>query len=133
MIASLKMHVVKPWRVFGVSWQSDGRLPCPAVLPEDKAMHMMSDMVLCVSMNISKHCWSLYGRLCTSSQLQLIVLQLIVFGLQVGGWRVDYQNLTFATVRNAGHMVPYVQPERAYYLLHQFLFEDRPQPSLRAQ
>ncbi|WIA18548.1 hypothetical protein OEZ85_009991 [Tetradesmus obliquus] len=48
---------------------------------------------------------------------------------QVGGWRVDYRNLTFATVRNAGHMVPYVQPERAYHLLSRFLFEDQPQPS----
>ncbi|KAF6252042.1 peptidase S10, serine carboxypeptidase [Scenedesmus sp. NREL 46B-D3] len=48
---------------------------------------------------------------------------------QVGGWRVDYQNLTFATVRNAGHMVPYVQPERAYYLLGRFLFEDKPEPT----
>jgi hypothetical protein len=51
---------------------------------------------------------------------------------QVGGWRVDYQNLTFATVRNAGHMVPYVQPERAYHLLGRFLFEDKPQPSAAA-
>jgi carboxypeptidase C (cathepsin A) len=49
--------------------------------------------------------------------------------VQVGGWRVDYQNLTFATVRNAGHMVPYVQPERAYHLLGQFLFDDKPEPS----
>ena len=29
--------------------------------------------------------------------------------LQVAGWRIDYEGLTFATVRNAGHMVPYVQ------------------------
>jgi hypothetical protein len=25
-------------------------------------------------------------------------------GVQVGGWRIDYEGLTFATVRNSGHM-----------------------------
>lgn len=40
---------------------------------------------------------------------------------QVGGWRVDYDGISFVTVRNAGHMVPYVQPERAYHLLADFL------------
>jgi carboxypeptidase C (cathepsin A) len=41
---------------------------------------------------------------------------------QVGGWVIDYEGLTLATVRNAGHMVPYVQPERAYHLLGMFLY-----------
>lgn len=46
---------------------------------------------------------------------------------QVGGWRVDYRGgLTFATLRNAGHMGPYTQPERSYALLSQFLFGDAP-------
>eukprot|EP00877_Chromochloris_zofingiensis_P013113 jgi/Chrzof1/8055/UNPLg00100.t1 len=48
---------------------------------------------------------------------------------QVAGWRVDYDGLTFVTVRNAGHMVPYVQPERAFYLLTDFLFEEPIAPS----
>ncbi len=32
---------------------------------------------------------------------------------QVGGYVTTYQGLTFATVRDAGHMVPETQPERA--------------------
>lgn len=40
---------------------------------------------------------------------------------QVGGYRVVYDRLTFASVRNAGHMVPYVQPERAFQLLSDYL------------
>lgn len=28
----------------------------------------------------------------------------------------EHKGLTFATVRNAGHMVPYTQAERAYHL-----------------
>ncbi|GBF89345.1 serine carboxypeptidase-like [Raphidocelis subcapitata] len=42
---------------------------------------------------------------------------------QVGGWRVDYDSLSLVSVRNAGHMVPYTQPERGYNLLAQFLLE----------
>lgn len=41
---------------------------------------------------------------------------------QVGGWTVRYKKgLTFASVRGAGHMVPYTQPERAFYLFSQFV------------
>ena len=36
---------------------------------------------------------------------------------QVGGYRVGYDGLTFVTVRDAGHMVPYTQPGRALDLL----------------
>ena len=32
---------------------------------------------------------------------------------QVGGYKVEYEGLTFLTVRDAGHMVPYCQPKRA--------------------
>jgi serine carboxypeptidase-like clade 2 len=32
---------------------------------------------------------------------------------QVGGWTVGHGKLTFATVRGAGHMVPYTQQVRA--------------------
>ncbi|GLI60132.1 hypothetical protein VaNZ11_002203 [Volvox africanus] len=42
-------------------------------------------------------------------------------GTQVGGYVVEYQGLTFATVRGAGHMVPYVQPVRAAHMIKTFL------------
>uniref|UniRef100_A0A7R9YTY5 Carboxypeptidase n=1 Tax=Chlamydomonas euryale TaxID=1486919 RepID=A0A7R9YTY5_9CHLO len=45
---------------------------------------------------------------------------------QVGGYIVEYEGLSFATVRNAGHMVPYVQPERMYHLFSAFLAGGRP-------
>ncbi|KIY96627.1 hypothetical protein MNEG_11336 [Monoraphidium neglectum] len=51
---------------------------------------------------------------------------------QIGGWRVDYEGLSFVTVRNAGHMVPYVQPERGYHLVADFLdAASQPPPSRR--
>lgn len=40
---------------------------------------------------------------------------------QVAGWTQVYTNLTFATVRGAGHMVPTFQPGRALALLRGFL------------
>lgn len=41
---------------------------------------------------------------------------------QVGGWTVRYKKgLTFASVRGAGHMVPYTQPERAFYMFSRFV------------
>ncbi|KAF5184019.1 Serine carboxypeptidase-like [Thalictrum thalictroides] len=41
---------------------------------------------------------------------------------QVGGWATEYGNLlTFATVRGAGHMVPYAQPGRALTLFSSFV------------
>ncbi|KAM0940591.1 putative carboxypeptidase D [Dioscorea sansibarensis] len=41
---------------------------------------------------------------------------------QVGGWVTEYGNLlTFATVRAAGHMVPYSQPGRALQLFESFV------------
>ncbi|EFJ47842.1 hypothetical protein VOLCADRAFT_74841 [Volvox carteri f. nagariensis] len=42
-------------------------------------------------------------------------------GSQVGGYVVQYAGLTFATVRGAGHMVPYVQPVRAAHMVRAFL------------
>jgi len=40
----------------------------------------------------------------------------------VGGYVQDYDGgLSFATVRNAGHMVPYTQPAAALHLLSAFL------------
>ena len=35
---------------------------------------------------------------------------------QVGGYVTVHEGLIFSTVRNAGHMVPYGQPERAFWL-----------------
>ena len=40
---------------------------------------------------------------------------------QVGGYIEVYDGLTFSTVRNAGHMVPYTQAERAYYLFSHWI------------
>lgn len=42
-------------------------------------------------------------------------------GGQVGGYRVMYDGLALATVRGAGHMVPYTQPARALALFEWFL------------
>jgi len=41
---------------------------------------------------------------------------------QVGGYYTVYEGFTFATVRNAGHMVPETQPERAYHMFSNFLY-----------
>jgi len=40
---------------------------------------------------------------------------------QVGGWVTEYDKLTFATIRNAGHFVPELQGERGLYLVKSFL------------
>lgn len=40
---------------------------------------------------------------------------------QVGGYVTEYAGLTLATVRGAGHMVPYTQPARALQLFQRFL------------
>eukprot|EP01135_Chromosphaera_perkinsii_P010234 Nk52_evm7s2062 gene=Nk52_evmTU7s2062 len=40
---------------------------------------------------------------------------------EVAGYVVEYEGLTFATVRDAGHMVPTTQPKRAYELLERFI------------
>lgn len=41
---------------------------------------------------------------------------------QAAGFYQEYgKNLVFATVRNAGHMVPESQPARAYAMLERFL------------
>lgn len=42
-------------------------------------------------------------------------------GLQVGGWATQYDRLTFTTVRDAGHMVPFMQPQRALHMFRTFL------------
>jgi serine carboxypeptidase-like clade II len=41
---------------------------------------------------------------------------------QVAGWTVRYaKGLTFASVRGAGHMVPYTQPERAFHMFSRWV------------
>jgi len=40
---------------------------------------------------------------------------------QTGGYVVKYDGLTFAVVRDAGHMVPYNQPQRSFELFSRFL------------
>lgn len=42
-------------------------------------------------------------------------------GRQVGGWAIQYDRMTFTTVRGAGHMVPYMQPQRALFMFNSFL------------
>ncbi|XP_078439966.1 serine carboxypeptidase-like 34 [Wolffia australiana] len=40
---------------------------------------------------------------------------------QVGGWTVDYEGLTFITIRGAGHQVPSFKPKQALMLIKSFL------------
>jgi serine carboxypeptidase-like clade 2 len=42
---------------------------------------------------------------------------------QVSGYVTVYDGLTFATVRDAGHMVPETQPERAFQMFSNFLYK----------
>ena len=46
---------------------------------------------------------------------------------QVGGRLVEYEGLTFVTIRGAGHLVPLNKPSEALALFHSFLTgEDLP-------
>ncbi|KAF5190342.1 Carboxypeptidase [Thalictrum thalictroides] len=40
---------------------------------------------------------------------------------EVGGFAVEYENVTYVTVRGAGHFVPSYQPSRAYTMFSSFL------------
>jgi len=44
---------------------------------------------------------------------------------QVGGYFVEYDTFTLATIRNAGHMVPETQPERAFVMFNSFLYNQQ--------
>jgi len=43
------------------------------------------------------------------------------FGSQVAGFVTEYQGLTFATIKGAGHMVPQYAPEAAFYMFKRFI------------
>ncbi|KAL0420388.1 UNVERIFIED_CONTAM: Serine carboxypeptidase-like 34 [Sesamum latifolium] len=47
---------------------------------------------------------------------------------QVGGWTVEYEGLTFVTVRGAGHQVPTFKPKQALQLVNHFLQDQRLPP-----
>ncbi|PIN25107.1 Serine carboxypeptidases (lysosomal cathepsin A) [Handroanthus impetiginosus] len=49
------------------------------------------------------------------------------YNKQVGGWTVEYEGLTFVTVRGAGHQVPTFKPKQALQLVRHFL-KDRKLP-----
>ena len=40
---------------------------------------------------------------------------------QVGGWTIEYDGLTFVTIRGAGHEVPTFKPRQALQLVRHFL------------
>ena len=46
---------------------------------------------------------------------------ILVNKMQVGGRMVEYEGLTFVTVRGAGHLVPLNKPSEALSLIHSFL------------
>lgn len=48
--------------------------------------------------------------------------------MQVGGWSMEYEGLTFVTVCGAGHEVPLHRPEQALFLFKQFLLGE-PMPA----
>lgn len=41
--------------------------------------------------------------------------------LQVGGWTIVYDGLTYVTIRGAGHQVPTFAPKQALQLVRHFL------------
>lgn len=41
--------------------------------------------------------------------------------IQIGGYVTEYNELTFVTVRGAGHMVPQWKPEQAYHMFQKFI------------
>ncbi|WOL06009.1 serine carboxypeptidase-like 34 isoform X2 [Canna indica] len=57
-----------------------------------------------------------------------IIRKLINGGLRIGGWTIEYEGLTFVTVRGAGHQVPTFAPRQARQLLRHYL-ADRKMPS----
>ncbi|KAL6519746.1 Serine carboxypeptidase-like 26 [Orobanche minor] len=50
---------------------------------------------------------------------------------QVAGGIVEYEGLTFITVRGSGHLVPLNKPKEALALIHSYLFAAQPLPTHR--
>lgn len=53
--------------------------------------------------------------------LRFKIIWVWFFILQVSGYTVVYEGLTFTTVRGAGHQVPQCQPCRAFALFKNFV------------
>lgn len=51
----------------------------------------------------------------------LLIVNVDELQWQVGGYVVEYNGLTFVTVRGAGHTVPSYQPQRALTMISSFL------------
>lgn len=49
--------------------------------------------------------------------------------MKVGGYAVEYEKVTFVTIRGAGHFVPSYQPERALAFFSSFLGGKLPPPA----
>ncbi|CAH9113738.1 unnamed protein product [Cuscuta epithymum] len=99
LIEELMTHGVRVWIFSG---DTDGRVP---VTSTKKALKKME-----LTVKDEWYAWMMRGR-------------------EVGGYvQVYHHNLTFATVRGAGHQVPSFQPARALSLLAHFLVE-HPLPS----
>lgn len=47
-----------------------------------------------------------------------------MFGCKVGGRTVEYEGLTYVTVRGAGHLVPLNKPSEGLTLINYFLKGD---------
>ena len=78
-------------------------------------------MVLFI-LNISIHVFA--SKSSKYSNILYSIVKIIFFLLlsQVGGYTQVYEgDLTFATVREAGHQVPSYQPARAFSLIKHFL------------
>ncbi|KAK6143182.1 hypothetical protein DH2020_023530 [Rehmannia glutinosa] len=94
VIPLLKEFMDNGLRVWIFSGDIDGRIPVTSTQQSIKKMKL--------PIRISWHPWYLFG--------------------EVGGYTQVYEgNLTFATVRGAGHQVPSYQPARALSLIMHFL------------
>ena len=55
------------------------------------------------------------------AKMRFNYVDILVNKMQVGGRLVEYEGLTFVTVRGAGHLVPLDKPSEALSLFHSFL------------